>query len=63
MNMVKLTKKDSATVIFVNADKITALDDATGGGTRIVFDELFAYVVSEPLDDVVIKMLGCKSKQ
>lgn len=59
MKLLKLTKKSDASVLYVNADKVVAFDTAVGGGTRLVFDEVFAYVVAESLEEVLSKLLGC----
>lgn len=57
--VVKLTYKDPAkngAVFYVNAKKVVLWDDAPGGGTRLVIDEIFAYIAAESSDAVTALM-------
>lgn len=63
MNIAKLTKKLDGSAIYINLDKVAAFDAGKDGvGTRLVFDEVFAYEVAESVEDVRYLFSRCGSR-
>lgn len=62
MKFVKFTKKADGTPIWINPEKVVAFNSLPDGGTRLVFDEVFAYQVSEEVVDVLGRLMGCRAK-
>lgn len=58
-----LTHFENGSSILVNPDSIRAVDASPDGvSTRIVFSEDHAYLVKEPLDEVLNLVNACRGK-